>query len=68
MAVRLSALRAGRSFTHQKQCFSSSGTHFFYRLINTQGLMQPEGLGKSLKIIHLIRSRTRHVPSSSVVL
>jgi hypothetical protein len=27
-----------------------------------QGLVQPEGLGKLIKIIHLIESRTRDLP------
>jgi hypothetical protein len=35
--------------TPQKQYFSISGTHFCQRLSKPQGLLQPEGLGKSKK-------------------
>jgi hypothetical protein len=46
MAVKLSALRAGRRSTPQKHYFSPSGTHFRYRLGEPQGLVRPEGVGK----------------------
>jgi hypothetical protein len=59
MAVRLSALRTGRCFTPQKHYLYVSGTHFCYRLSKPQGLARPEGLGKLIKIIHLIGYRTR---------
>jgi hypothetical protein len=56
MAVRLSALRIGRCFTPQKHYFHASGTYFCLRLSKPQGPVRPEGLGKLIKIIHLIRS------------
>jgi hypothetical protein len=62
MAVRFSALPTGRCFTPQKSYFYASGTHFCYRLSKHQGLVQPEGLDKLIKIIHLIGSRTRDLP------
>jgi hypothetical protein len=62
MAVRLSALRAGRCFTPQKHYFYASDTHFCLRLSKPRGLVRPEGLGKLIKIIHLMRSRTRDLP------
>jgi hypothetical protein len=59
MAVNLSALRTGHCSTPQKHYFYVSGTHFCYRLSKPQGLARPERLGKLLKTIHLIGSRTR---------
>jgi hypothetical protein len=56
MAVRLSALRASRCLTPQKHYFYASGTHFCKRLSKPQGLLRPEGLGKLIKIIHLVGS------------
>jgi hypothetical protein len=67
MAVRLSALRTGRCFTPQKHYFYASDTHFCKRLSKPQGLMGPEGLGKLIKIIPLIGSRTRDLPVGSGV-
>jgi hypothetical protein len=37
------------------------------RLSELQGLVQPEGLGKLKKFIHLIRSRTRDLPLYSIM-
>jgi hypothetical protein len=59
MEVRLSALRAGRRFTPQKHCLFVSATYFCYRLSIPQGLVGPGGLGKLIRIIDLIGSRTR---------
>jgi hypothetical protein len=66
MAVRLSALRTGRCFTPQKHYFYASGTHLCYRLSKPQGLGRPEGLGKLINIIYLIRSRTRDLPVCNI--
>jgi hypothetical protein len=63
MAVKLSALRDGRSFTPQKSYFSASGTYFCQRLSKPQDLMLPEGLGKFIKIIYILWSRTRDLPA-----
>jgi hypothetical protein len=68
MAVRLSALRTGRCFTPQKRYFYASLTHFCLWLSKPQGLVQPEGLGKLIKIIHLIGSRTRDLPVCNIAL
>jgi hypothetical protein len=46
VAVRLSALRAGRRFTPQKHYVYAFGTHFCLRLNKPHGLLRPEGLGK----------------------
>jgi hypothetical protein len=64
----LSALHAGRSFTPKKHYYYyyASGTHFCSRLSKPQSLVRPERLGKSMKIIQLIRSRTRDHPTSSI--
>jgi hypothetical protein len=62
MAVNLSALRTGRCFTRQKHYFYASCTHFCWRFSKFQGLVLPEGLGKLIKIIHLIGSRTCDLP------
>jgi hypothetical protein len=59
MAVSWSALSAGRRSTPQKHYFSASGTHLCWRLSKPQSLVRPEGVGKVIKIIHLIGSRTR---------
>jgi hypothetical protein len=53
--------------TPQKHYFSASGTHFCWRLSNPQGLVVPERLGELKKLIHLIVSRTRDLPASSIV-
>jgi hypothetical protein len=66
MAVRLSVLRAGRCFTPLKHYFYASGTHFCYRLSKPQGLVRLEGLGKLIKIIHLIGSRTCDLPVCNI--
>jgi hypothetical protein len=39
--------------TPQKHCSSASDTHFRQRLSETQGLVQPEGLGKLKKFTSL---------------
>jgi hypothetical protein len=44
---------------------SASGHHFRWRLIKPQGLLGPEVLGKLIKIIHLVGSRTRYLPTCS---
>jgi hypothetical protein len=61
-----SALRACRRFTPQKHCFYASGTHFCYRLSEPQGLMRSEGLGKWIKIVHLIGYGSRDLQTCSV--
>jgi hypothetical protein len=55
----LSASRAGRRFTPQKLYFSASGTHFCQMPSKPQGLMRQEGLGKLIKIVHIIKFRSR---------
>jgi hypothetical protein len=47
--------------------FSASGTLFCYSLSKPQGLVRPEGLGKSKEFIHLVGSRTRDLPACSLV-
>jgi hypothetical protein len=42
--------------TPQKHYFSTSGTHFCYRLGKPQGLVRMEGLDKLKKFVHLIGS------------
>jgi hypothetical protein len=55
------------SFTHQKQYFSASGTHFCYGQSKPQDLVQMDGLGKlKKKKNHLIGSRTRDLPACSI--
>jgi hypothetical protein len=66
MAVRLSALHTGNCFTPQKHYFYASGTHFCQRLSKHQDLVRPEGLGKLIKIIHLIGSRTHDLPVCNI--
>jgi hypothetical protein len=67
MAPRLSALRAGRRLTHQKQYFSASDTHSCQRMCKPQGLVRPEVLGKLMKVIHLTESRTRDLQACSIL-
>jgi hypothetical protein len=67
MAVGLSSLRADRRFTPQKHYVSASGTHFCWKLSKPQALVRPEELGKSIKIIHLIGSRSRDLGACSIV-
>jgi hypothetical protein len=62
----LSTLSADRHITPQKHYFYASGTHFCYRLSKPQGLVRPEGLGKLIKILHLIRSRTRDLEACNI--
>jgi hypothetical protein len=52
MAGRLSAPH----FTPQKHYFSASDIHLCQRLSEPQGSVQPEGLGRLEKLIHLIGS------------
>jgi hypothetical protein len=66
MVVRLSALRAGSRFTVQKH-FYISGNHFCQRLSKSLAPVRPKGLGKLIKIIHLIRSLTRDLPACSAL-
>jgi hypothetical protein len=47
--------------------FSAYATHFCSRLSELQGLVQPDGLGKLKKFIHLIGSRTHDLPACSTV-
>jgi hypothetical protein len=67
MAVRLSALRTGRCFTPQKHDFYASSSHFCYKLSKPQGLVLPEALGKLIKIIQIIGSRTRDLPVYNII-
>jgi hypothetical protein len=53
--------------TPQKHYFSASATHFCWRLSKPLGLVLPKGLGKLNKFIHLIGSRTCHLPACSIV-
>jgi hypothetical protein len=55
MAVRLSAPCTGCCFTPQE--------HYFYA---SEGLVRPEGLGKLIKIVHLIGSGTRDLPVCNI--
>jgi hypothetical protein len=64
MAVRLSALRTGRCFTPQKHYFYASV--LISRLSKPQGLVQPEGIGKLIKIVCLIRCRTHDLPVCNI--
>jgi hypothetical protein len=52
--------------TSQKKCYVS-GSHLYYRLSKTHGLVRREGLGTLKKFIHLIRSRTRNFPTWGLV-
>jgi hypothetical protein len=51
----------------QEHYFSASGTHFCSRVGESQGLVRPEGLCKLKKLIHLIGSQTRDLPTCSIV-
>jgi hypothetical protein len=64
MAVRLSALRAGRALPPR----NLPGTHFCWRLsrVDPSAIVRLEGLGQ-LKKIHLIETRTRDLPACTVV-
>jgi hypothetical protein len=62
MAVRLSALRAGRAL-HPRNL---PGTHFCYRLSRPQG-HSATGRIRSIEKIHLIGTRTRDLPVCSIV-
>jgi hypothetical protein len=55
-------------FTSHKHYFSVSGTHFCKRLSKPKGLVRLEALGKLKKFFHLVESRTRDLPASSIVL
>jgi hypothetical protein len=50
MAASLLALRNQQRSTHQKYYLSASGTHFCQRLSESQGLVRPEGFGKSKNV------------------
>jgi hypothetical protein len=53
-------------FTLQKHYyFSASGTHFYYRLSEPQGLVKLEGLEKLKKLLHLFGSGTHDLPAYS---
>jgi hypothetical protein len=41
------------------------GIHFCYMLGKLQGLVRLQGLGKVIKVVHLIESRTRDLPTCS---
>jgi hypothetical protein len=62
MAVRLLALRAGRSLHTE----ISSGTHFCWRLSKPQGLVRPEGLGKLKEFNDLNWTQTLVLPVCSI--
>jgi hypothetical protein len=67
MAVEL-ASRIGRALLLRNMLyFFVFDAHFCYRLSKPQGLVWPEGLGKLIKFLYLIGSRTRDLPSCSVV-
>jgi hypothetical protein len=53
--------------TPQKHFLSASGTYFCQRLSKLQGLVRLDGLGKLKKFNYFIRSRTRDLPSCSIV-
>jgi hypothetical protein len=54
--------------TPEKRYFSASGVHLCRRMSEPQGLVRPEVLRKLKKFIHLIGSRTRELPTCSIVL
>jgi hypothetical protein len=62
MAVRLSALRAGRPLPPRK----IPGTHICYRLSRPQG-HSAAGWIRSIEKIHLIGTQTRDLPACSIV-
>jgi hypothetical protein len=49
--------------THQKRFLYLSLLHTYQRLSKSQGLVRFEGLDKLIKIIHIIRYRTRDLPN-----
>jgi hypothetical protein len=53
--------------TPQKHYFSASGTHFYWRLSDPQGLVRPEGLDKWKKENHLIGFGTLDHPVCSAL-
>jgi hypothetical protein len=59
MALRLSALGAGRALLPRKM----SGTHFCQRLSRTQGPLRLEGLGSLKKKIHWPHRQSKLRPS-----
>jgi hypothetical protein len=65
MAVRLSALRTGRTLLSRNTYFFVSGTHFW--LSKPKGLVLPEGLGKLKKSLHFIGRRTRDISNQEVL-
>jgi hypothetical protein len=67
MAVSLWALRVGRSFTPQKHCFCTSGTHLCQRLNKPQSLVGLEVFGKLTTFIHRIGSWTHDLSDCSVM-
>jgi hypothetical protein len=66
MAVSVLALRPGCLFTPKKH-ISASGTHLCFGLSISQGLVRADALGKSLKVIELIVSRTRDLPACIIL-
>jgi hypothetical protein len=67
MAVRLLALHRGRALLPTNIFISVSDSNLCQRLNKTQLLVILEGLGKLIKIVHLIGSRTRYLPACSVL-
>jgi hypothetical protein len=63
MAVRLSALHAGRPLPPK----NIPGTHFCYRLSRPQGHSTAGRIRSIEKKIHLIETRTRDLPACSIV-
>jgi hypothetical protein len=63
MAVRLSALRAGRPLLPRK----IPGTHFCYRLSRAQGHCATGRIRSIEKLNYLIGNRTRDLPACSTV-
>jgi hypothetical protein len=54
-------------FIPHKYYFSASGTNFCRRMSKPQGLVQPEGLSKLKKSIHLIGFRSLDLPACSIL-
>jgi hypothetical protein len=46
----------------QKHFISACGSNFSYRIGKPHDLVRPEGLGKLIKIIHLIGAQTHDIP------
>jgi hypothetical protein len=67
MGIKMSASLTGHILLPKNIFVSVSGTHFCYRLSKPQSLMQMEGLGKLIKISHLIGSQTHDLPACSIV-